>query len=202
MQSIKDHHAEIVKASRWQVIQLAKKNPVLSREHREDWNNDIYVQCLAATPKFDPAKSTMATYYKAVAANAAIDIGRGIAKELGLKGYRTDIDHRIDEEPCNDSSWEMSDLREIDCLSDFEPTNSFDLFATVQFKLDLRKCILDMKPKMESLYSKIIYEGSTLDARKQSGLSRQTFHDQCKALRLHMQKWGFWSPRVQKLSRA
>ena len=202
MQKIEDHHAEIVKASRWQVIQLRKKNPALSRAHEEDWNNDIYVQCLRATPKFDPDKSSMATYYKTVAANAAIDIGRGIAKELGLKGYRTDFDHRIDEAPSNDSSWDADDLREVNCASDHELTNSFDLFTTVQFKLDLRRCILDMAPTMQTLYSEIIFEGSTADARKISLLSKPTFYRQCKALRLHLRKWGFWSPRVQKLARA
>jgi len=196
MLSIKEHHAAITKACNYQVWQLKKRNPKMAQDFDKDWHNDIYLECLAAASKYDPARGSMATYYGKVAENAAYLVGRGIAKELKLQGYRTDTDHRIDETPVNDSNWDDSDLREVNCASDYELSNNFDVFATVQFELDLRKCVADMKPKMQILLSEIVYEGSPVDARKKLKVPKSTFHGQCTALHSHLKKWGFCSPHV------
>jgi len=202
MLSIKEHHEAIENASRFRVTELRKKNPGLDKTLDKDWHNDIYVECLAAASKYDPAKASMATYYGKVAKNAAYLVGRGIAKELKLQGYWTSIDHRIDETPVNDSNWSDGDLREVNCASDYELSNNFDVFATVQFELDLRKCVADMKPNMQILFSEIVYEGSTVDARKKLKVPKGTFHGQCTALHSHLKKWGFCSPHVKKFAQA
>jgi len=202
MLSIKEHHEAIENASRFRVTELRKKNPGLDKNLDKDWHNDIYVECLAAASKYDPAKASMATYYGKVAENAAYLVGRGIAKELKLQGYRTEIDHRIDETPVNDSNWAVGDLREDNGANDCELSSNFDVFATVQFELDLRKCVGDMKPKMQDLFSEIIYEGSTLDVQKKLKVPKGTFHGQCAAIRSHLKKWGFCSPHVQNFAQA
>jgi hypothetical protein len=196
MLSIKEHHEAIEYASKFRVSELRQKNPGLDKSFDKDWHNDIYVKCLVAALKYDPARGSMATYYGKVAKNAAHLVGRGIAKELKLQGYRTAIDHRIEETPVNDSNWDDDDFREVNCASDYELSNNFDVFATVQFELDLRKCVADMKPKMQDLFSEIIYEGSTVDVRRKLKVPKSTFHGQCVALRSHLKKWGFRSTYV------
>jgi hypothetical protein len=65
MLSIKEHHEAIEYASKFRVSELRQKNPGLDKSFDKDWHNDIYVKCLVAALKYDPARGpTMEKWLK------------------------------------------------------------------------------------------------------------------------------------------
>ena len=158
----------------------------LSREDREDLMQDLTEDMLALAGKFDPAKSSAATFTGVVSQHRTTELLNEWNKDRSRLEFAAQAPASND---LNDSG-PMDSV--LDCVLQIWSEET-DLFANYDTMHDLEMAIAYMSDEQVDLIRLLAAHQDQPSAAKASGISSSNFYRRIDDLKMHLRMFGFKS---------
>jgi len=142
-------------------------------EDFEDIQQELYLHLYRQMPKYDPKRSSKATFVDRVLRNAACDLVRGqIAQMRHYTKGNTSLDQPISFD--NEGDITLGDTISNDhALGTPHAANDM---TKVDLSIDMRRLLAQIEPRMGQFCLDIASEKSATQIAKEHGICRQTFY--------------------------